>query len=85
MLTGAAHGLPAILCARRAGLDALVVSPAFSSASPSAGTPLGSRRLAGLVRAAGGPVYALGGINAATARRLLHTGAAGLAAVEALS
>ena len=37
-----------------------------------------------LARAAGGPVYALGGVNDKTARRLLPAGLVGLAAIEAL-
>ncbi len=84
VVTAAAHDLPACLRARRAGVDALVISPVFASASPSAGRPLGSRRLAVFVRAAPGPAYALGGINARTARGLSASGLVGLAAVEAL-
>ncbi len=70
--------------ARRAGADAAFVSPVFASASPSAGRPLGALRFAELVRGARLPVYALGGIDAAAARRLARSGAAGLAAVDAL-
>jgi thiamine-phosphate pyrophosphorylase len=61
-----------------------VVSAIFPSNSPSAGAPIGPLRLARLVRAAGGPIYALGGINDKTARRLLPAGLVGLAAVEAI-
>jgi thiamine-phosphate pyrophosphorylase len=57
----------------------------FASASPSAGRPLGALGFAALARGAGLPVYALGGVNAATARLLARSGAAGLAAVEALA
>ena len=46
---------------------------------------MGPLRLAALVRAAGGPVYALGGINTKNARRLLASGVVGLAAVDGLS
>jgi len=84
IVTCAAHSAPAIVRARRAGADAAVVSPVFASASPSAGEPLGTLRFAELVRRAGLPVYALGGVNARTARRLARSGAAGFAAVEAL-
>ena len=84
LVTAAAHDLPAALRARRAGAQALVISPVFASNSPSAGRPMGARALAGLVRAARVPVYALGGVNAGTARALKRTGAVGLAAVEAL-
>jgi thiamine-phosphate pyrophosphorylase len=38
--------------------------------------------MAQLVRRVGGPVYALGGINNKTARRLKDAGLVGLAAVE---
>jgi thiamine-phosphate pyrophosphorylase len=85
IVTCAAHGAAAIVRARRSGADAVVVSPVFASASPSAGAPLGALRFAELVRIAGMPVYALGGVGAATARRLARSGAAGFAAVEALS
>lgn len=84
IVTAAAHSA---LAARRgllAGADAVVVSAIFPSASPSAGRPIGPLRLARIVRAAGGPVYALGGINDKTARRLMPAGLVGLAAVEAL-
>ncbi|MEO8811325.1 MAG: thiamine phosphate synthase [Caulobacteraceae bacterium] len=81
-VTAAAHSLPAILRARRAGVDAVVISPVFASASPSAGRPLGTLRFAALVRVAGVAAYALGGIAPATAPRLRRSGACGLAAVE---
>ena len=68
----------------RAGVEALVISPVFASNSPSAGRPMGALALARLARAARIPIYALGGINAGTARALKLTGVVGLAAVEAL-
>jgi thiamine-phosphate pyrophosphorylase len=84
LVTCAAHSAAAIVRARRSGAAAVFVSPVFPSASPSAGRPLGTLRFARLVRGAGLPVYALGGVNAKTARRLTGSGAAGFAAVEAL-
>ncbi len=84
-ITAAAHGKAAIRRARLAGCDAVLVSAVFKSASPSAGRPLGVVRFAALVRDAGLPVYALGGIDGKTARRLIGSGAAGLAAVDAFS
>ncbi|MGA0603676.1 thiamine phosphate synthase [Caulobacter sp. KR2-114] len=83
-ITAAAHDLPALLRARRGGVDAAVISPAFPSRSPSAGKPLGPTRLAALARAAGLPAYALGGVNGRTARRLAMSGVIGVAAVEAV-
>jgi thiamine-phosphate pyrophosphorylase len=84
IVTAAAHSASAIVRARRAGADAVFVSPVFPSASPSAGRPLGQLRFARLVRGARLPVYALGGIDAATARRIARTGLAGFAAIDAL-
>jgi thiamine-phosphate pyrophosphorylase len=85
IVTSAAHSATAIVRARRAGVGAVFVSPVFPSASRSAGRPLGQVRFAELVRAARLPVFALGGIDADTARRIVRTGAAGFAAVEALA
>lgn len=80
ILTGAAHGAAALGRAKRAGLDAALLSPAFQSRSPSAGVPLGPVRFSRLARRAGLPVYALGGVTEKTAPRV--AGAAGLAAVD---
>lgn len=81
IVTSAAHSLAA---ARASRADAVVVSAAFPSRSPSAGAALGPIRLAGLVRSAGRRVYALGGVNEKTARRLRDAGLIGLAAVDGL-
>jgi thiamine-phosphate pyrophosphorylase len=45
---------------------------------------MGHLRLARIVRGAASPVFALGGVNDKTARRLLSTGVIGIAAVEGL-
>jgi thiamine-phosphate pyrophosphorylase len=84
IVTTAAHSARAARRGLAAGADAVVVSTAFASNSPSAGPAVGPIRLALLVRAARGPVYALGGINNKTARLLRDTGLVGLAAVEGL-
>jgi thiamine-phosphate pyrophosphorylase len=84
-ISAATHSLAAARRAAKAGVQAVVVSPVFPSRSPSAGSPFGVFALARIVRSAGAPVYALGGVNARTARRLKLTGVAGLAAVEALA
>jgi thiamine-phosphate pyrophosphorylase len=81
LITGAAHGVSALRRAERFGLDAALVSPVFVSNSASAGRPLGVTRFAALARASATPVYALGGITGATARRLRDSGAIGFAAV----
>jgi thiamine-phosphate pyrophosphorylase len=84
LVTCAAHSLSAARRAAAAGADAAVVSVAFPSDSPSAGRPEGPLRMALLARRAGLPVYALGGINEKTARRLKDAGLVGLAAVDGL-
>lgn len=85
LVTCAAHSLPAAIRARRAGADAVLISAVFKSKSASAGRPLGPVRFAALVRRAGLPVYALGGVKTKNAPRLLGSGAAGLAMVEGLA
>jgi len=85
LVTVAAHELPAALAARRNGAQAIVVSPVFASASPSAGQPMGLLEFTFIVRKARLPAYALGGIDAGAARRLVRSGAVGLAAVSAVA
>jgi len=80
LVTAAAHSVTA---ARRARADAVVVSAVFPSRSPSAGPPLGPVRFARIVRAAGRPAFALGGVTNQNARRLLSTGAVGVAGIDA--
>ena len=82
IVTAAAHSSLAARRGLAAGADVVVVSAVFPSNSPSAGPAMGPIRLALLIRAAGGPVYALGGVNNKTARLLLKTGLVGLAAVD---
>ena len=84
IVTAAAHSLVAARRALAAGADAVVVSSVFASRSPSAGPPMGPLRLAILARRAGGPVYALGGVDNEKARLLKDAGLAGLAAVDGL-
>ena len=84
IMTSSAHGPGAIR--RAAGLvDAVLVSTAFASASPSARRPMGMFRIAAAARWARVPVYALGGINAATLPRLNGLGISGAAAVAGMS
>lgn len=80
--TGAAHGRAGLRRAAEAGLDAALLSPVFASASASAGAPLGAQRAGRMARAAGLPVYALGGVSRANARSLLGLGFAGIAGVS---
>lgn len=73
VMTASAHRPGAIR--RAAGLvDAVLVSTAFASASPSAGRPMGVFRIAAAARRARLPVYALGGVTGATLPRLSGLG-----------
>ncbi len=85
LITAAAHSARALAAARLAGVDAVVASPVFPSRSPSAGRPIGPLRLAQWASWSPVPVYALGGVNAETARRLIAIPLAGFAAIEALT
>lgn len=81
LVTAAAHSPRAAALARRAGVDALLLSPVFATTSHPGAAPLGPLLFSAWARRAGLPVYALGGMTAATARRLSGSGAAGIAAI----
>lgn len=81
--TASAHSPSAVRRAQEL-VDAVFVSAAFLSNSPSAGRPLGPFRLASYARRSTLPVYALGGINERTAKRLASTGIYGAGAIEGL-
>ncbi len=85
IVTAAAHSLDAVLRAQAAGCDAVLASPVFPSASPSAGAALGVEAFTALVADSPLPVYALGGVNMKTAPKLLSSGAAGLAMIGAVA
>lgn len=86
LLSAAAHGRVGLARARRLGADAVLLSPAFPTASHPGAAALGPHRLATLARRAQRPVVALGGIDGRTARRLpgVVAGIAGIGAVAAL-
>lgn len=84
LVTQAAHGPAAVALAGRRGVDAVLLSPVFATASHPNATPLGPLRFARLVRLASVPVYALGGVTAKTRRRLAGIPIAGYAAIGAL-
>lgn len=81
LVTAAAHSPAAIARARRAGVDAVLLSPVFATESHPGAASLGPLAFAAWTRTAGVPVYALGGMTAATTRRLSGSGAAGVAAI----
>jgi thiamine-phosphate pyrophosphorylase len=78
--TASAHNAKALRKAQ-VRMDAVFVSTAFASQSPSAGRPMGPFRLAAHAARSAIPVYALGGINMRSIKRLRKTGISGAAAV----
>ena len=85
LLTAAAHSPAAIRRAAARNVDAVLLAPVFATVSHPGAAPLGPLRFARMVRHSPLPVYALGGIDAASARRLRASGAAGFAAIGALA
>lgn len=86
--TAAAHSWPALRRAAAWGLDAVLLSPAFPTASHGAGhregRALGPLRFSSWARQSPIPVYPLGGIDRRSAARLRHSHACGLAGVGGL-
>lgn len=81
--TWAAHSRKEAVAGKRAGADALFVSPLYPTRShPVAGT-LGPVRAAAIGQALDIPVIALGGMNAARFRKLRGLGFHGWAAIDA--
>ena len=88
ILSAAAHGRAGLVRARRLGADAVLLSPAFPTASHPGAPAMGPLRWAALASLAGRAAIALGGVSAETAGRLPRRGhgrAAGLAAIGALA
>ncbi|MEM8986722.1 MAG: thiamine phosphate synthase [Pseudomonadota bacterium] len=83
ILTGAAHGPAAIRRAVKKSIDAVLLSPVFATRSHPGASSLGRHRVAAIAGAAPLPVYALGGIDAQSVRRLPH-GLAGVGVIGAL-
>ncbi len=80
----AAHRDEEVVAARRAGVDAVLVSPIF--ASPGKGAPRGVEAVSRGVGLAAGEisVIALGGVGAVEARACFAAGAGGVAAIRSL-
>jgi thiamine-phosphate pyrophosphorylase len=84
IVTAAAHSPTAIRLAARLGVDAVLLSPVFATASHPGAQTVGPVRFARWTQESPVPVYALGGIDACHARRLRVSGAAGFAAIAGL-
>jgi thiamine-phosphate pyrophosphorylase len=86
IVTAACHSLDALKRAEgQPALSAVLISPVFASASPSAQgvVPLGARGARALADAASLPVIAMGGVTCDTIEQLRGCGLCGVAAVEA--
>lgn len=86
LVTAAAHDAGAVARAARYGVDAVLISPVFATASHPGAAPLGVLRFAALATGArrrGLQVYALGGMTPALSRRLWHIPMIGYAAIGA--
>jgi thiamine-phosphate pyrophosphorylase len=84
ILTAAAHSLAACAIAKLGGADAALLSPVFPTQSHPGAPHLGATRAMLIARQAPLPVYALGGIDAVTARQLEGSPFVGVAAIGAL-
>lgn len=80
LVTVAAHSQGAVQRAQTAGADAVLLSPVFATASHPGATTLGPVRFARITNHCSVAVYALGGIDATNARRLV--GAVGIAGIS---
>ena len=84
IVTSAAHSPRAVRLAAALGVDAVLLSPVFATRSHPGAPTMGPMRFARWVSESPIPVYALGGIDARSGRRLRGSGAAGFAAIGGL-
>ncbi len=84
LITAAAHSEQGVAGAARSGAGAVLLAPVFPTLSHPGRKSVGVVRARLLAARAQIPVYALGGINPANARRLAGSRFAGIAAIEAL-
>ncbi len=84
LVTAAAHSPAAIARAARAGVDAVLLSPVFPTESHPGARVLGPLLFARWAIRSPLPVYALGGVSAATIGRIAGSGAVGVATVGGL-
>jgi thiamine-phosphate pyrophosphorylase len=85
LITVAAHSAAALSRAAIARADAALLAPAFPTKSHSERPSIGVARFRLMAALARVPVYALGGVNALTIRRLADARLAGIAAIEGLA
>ena len=85
ILTAAVHSARVLHRARKMGVDAVLTSPIFPTASHPHQTAAGVFSLARQSRSASIPMIALGGVTRVTAPRLIGTSCAGIAAIGGFS
>jgi thiamine-phosphate pyrophosphorylase len=85
VITCAAHSLNACARADAIGADAVFLAPVFATKSHPGRASIGPLRLRIMTHMLKVPIYALGGIDALSARRLDGAHLAGLAAIDALA
>ena len=85
LITCSAHSLAACARASRAGAHAIFLAPVFATHSHPGRNSLGPLRVRLIASQVPVPVYALGGVDARSARRLAGARVAGLAAIGALA
>jgi thiamine-phosphate pyrophosphorylase len=84
LVTAAAHSPAAMMRAAGAGVDAVLLSPVFPTESHPGARVLGSMLFTRWAMRSPLPVYALGGVSAATIGRIAASGAVGVATVGGL-
>ncbi len=82
LLTVAAHGAAGLHRAKALRASAAMLAPVFATASHPDRGCLGAMRATALIRRAGVPVVALGGITATTINRLQNSACAGVAGIS---
>lgn len=84
LVAASVHDASSLEQARRLGCDFVVISPVAPTATHPGVEPLGWPRFASLARAAGCPVYALGGMTPAHIPRARACGGQGVAGIRGL-
>ena len=84
LITAAAHSAHGLALAGCSGADAALLAPAFPTQSHIERASFGVPRLRLMIQRAPLPVYALGGVDDQTARRLAGSAFAGIAAIAGL-
>jgi thiamine-phosphate pyrophosphorylase len=85
LITCAAHSRRACARAATCGADAVLLSPVFPTESHADSKAIGPMRIRFIAKRSPLPVYALGGVDETSARRLRDARLAGLAAIGALA